>query len=201
MASLPSPVHEYLIKVTMRALDRDLYNIPVPKDVVSCETLSAHFHQSDSLYVVPDLAVQMWSCNCEGVRSAQTIWVLESAFSQSNADVMKKLWKYVHDLPHLLVVGKIIIWQAIPYHKPMKNSVTTARLRQVPLMDEGQFAENFGSSTRYSQVFTHGHAWLSLKSIEIHVWTREPGGGAINVDSNQAGYAGAYMSAFGTDCY
>ena len=131
----------------------------------------------------------MWSRNREGVRSAQTIWVLESAFSQSNADVMKKLRKYVHDLPHLLVVGKIIIWQTIPYRKPMKSSVTTAWLRQTPLMDEGQFVGNFGSSTEYSQVFTHGHTWLSLKSVEIHVWTREPGGGAIDVDSNQAGYA------------
>jgi len=56
-------------------------------------------------------------------------------------------------------------------------------------MDEGQFAGNFGRSTRYSQITAAGHLWFSLKSVEIHVWTREPGGGAIDVDSRQAGYA------------
>jgi len=157
---------------------------------MSCETLPTHFHESNSLYAVPDLAVQMWSRNREGVRSAQTFWMLESAFSQSNTDMMNKLRKYIRDLPHLLVVGKILIWQATRYHKPTKNSATTTRLRQARLMDEGQFAGNFGSSTGYSRIVASGHTWLSLRSVEIHVWTREPGGDAIDVDSShQAGYA------------
>ena len=103
----------------MWALDRDLYNIPVSKDIVSFEALPNHFHESNSLYVVPDLAVRMWSRNRKGVRSARTIWMLESAFSQSDTGVMDKLQEYVRNLPHLLVVGKILICQAIPYHKPV----------------------------------------------------------------------------------
>ena len=173
----------------MRTLDHELYNIPVSKDVVSCETLFGHFHESNSLYTVPDLAVQMWSHNREGVCTSRTIWMLESAFSQSNTDMMSKLRKYAHDLPHLLVLGKILIRQAELYHKPTNNSATTVQLREVPLMDEGQFAGNFGRSTGYSQIAATGHLWFSLKSVEIHVWTREPGGGAIDVDSRQVGYA------------
>ena len=119
MASSPSSVHECILKVAMWALDRDLYNIPVSKDIVSFEALPNHFHESDSLYAVPDLAVWMWSRNRKGVRSARTIWMLESAFSQSDTGVMDKLREYVRNLPHLLVVGKILICQAIPYHKPV----------------------------------------------------------------------------------
>ena len=190
MASSPSSVHECILKVAMQALDRDLYNIPVSKDIVSFEALPNHFHESDSLYAVPDLAIRMWSRNRKGVRSARTIWMLESEFSQSDTDMMDKLWEYIRDLPHLLVVSKILIRQAIPYHKPTPNSAMTAQLWEARLMDEGQFVGNFGSSTGYSQIVASGHPWLSLKSVEIHVWTCEPGRGPINVDSShQAGYA------------
>ncbi|KIM60206.1 hypothetical protein SCLCIDRAFT_26730 [Scleroderma citrinum Foug A] len=103
---------------------------------------------------------------------------------------MDKLWEYIRNLPHLLVVGKILICQAIPYHKPTPNSAMTVQLWEAQLMDEGQFAGNFGSSMGYSQIVASGHPWLSLKSVEIHVWMCKPGEGPINVDSShQAGYA------------
>ena len=34
----------------------------------------------------------------------------------------------------------------------------------------------------FAQTVVGGHTWLSLSSVEIHVWVRQPGNSDINLD-------------------
>ena len=100
---------------------------------------------------------------------------MESAFTQSDRDVMRKLEAYIHNLPDLLVVGKILIKQAKRYCNPRSKPTVMQRLRSSALMSHGEWSGDYGDGEEFAWIVIDGHMWFSLSLAEIHVWVRQHG--------------------------
>ncbi|KAI6024279.1 hypothetical protein EDC04DRAFT_2606544 [Pisolithus marmoratus] len=85
------------------------------------------------------------------------------------------LWNaYISDYPDLLVVGKIILNQA------MSSELLTA----------DEWEDHLGDQDTFSQVVIDGHTWFSLSSVKIHIWIWQPGDTGIILDRQEGeGYA------------
>ncbi|KAL4080794.1 hypothetical protein J3A83DRAFT_4202492 [Scleroderma citrinum] len=115
---------------------------------------------------------------------------MESAFVQSDGDVMQKLQAYVRDIPDLLVVGKILIKQANQYRSPGAKGTIAQHLRSSALMTQETWTSNGSGEDEFGRVVVDDHVWFSLSSVEIHLWVRQPGNSKINLDrSDGDGYA------------
>ena len=187
MVSSPSAVHESILNSVMGVLSCTLENIPVPPNIMYCQVTPNSGYESKSIRTIPDLMIKLWSRDDQDRHhDSQTIWLFESAFSQSDADVMDKLWAYVNDEPDLLVIGKILIKQAIPYRRLGANQSIVRRLRWSQLMSKKEWAKDVETS----QVVVNKHMWFSLSSVEIHVWIHKPGASKIDINSVDGdGYA------------
>ena len=172
----------------MGGLSCTLENILVPPNIMYCQVAPNSGYESKSIRTIPDLMIKLWSHDDQDRHhDSQTIWLFESAFSQSDADIMDKLRAYVDDEPDLLVVGKILIKQAIPYRRPGANQSIVRRLRRSQLMSKKEWAKDVET---YSQVVVDKHTWFSLSSVEFHVWIRKPGASKIDINSVDGdGYA------------
>ena len=131
----------------------------------------------------------MWGEGDEGIRESRALCIMESAFSQSNRDVMQKLGAYVCDLPDLLIVGKILVKQATWYHSPGLRAAGAQWLQTSPLLSHSQWANNYGDGQNFVRIAVDGHTWFSLASVEIHLWVRQHGAKIDLNCSNSDGYA------------
>jgi len=81
-----------MLNAVMGGLLSILENIPAPDDLLYCQVCPNSGHDSESISAIPDLSIKLWSEGDEDpCRLPRTIWLMESAFSQSDADVMDKL--------------------------------------------------------------------------------------------------------------
>ena len=188
MVSSPSAVHESILNVLMSGLTCIMETIPVPANVLFFQMAPNSGYENKSICAIPDLMIKLWSRNDEARRhGSRTIWLMESAFSQSDVSVMDKLQAYVDDEPNLLVVGKILIKQAMPYYSPGSKQSISKKLRSSALLPKDEWTRGV---ERYSEIIVDEHTWFSLSSVEFHVWTCKPGASKINLDSlNGDGYA------------
>ena len=164
----------------MGGLSCTLENIPVPPNIMYCQVAPNSGYESKSIHTIPDLMIKLWSRDDQDHHhDSQTIWLFESAFSQSDADIMDKLWAYVDDEPDLLVIGKILIKRAIPYPRLGANQSIVKRLQRSQLMSKKEWAKDVET---YSQVVVDKHMWFSLSSVKFHVWICKPGASKININ-------------------
>ena len=182
MVASPSAAHESILVTLMRRVDHILDTIPLPESILYCRVLPNDYHQGDTLHAVPDSTVKMFSKNSEGNREPETLWLIESAFTQSNTDVTKKLRAYIDDIPDLQVIGKILLNQRSKYAAPSPNSVLGQQLRSTPLMTKKAWAKEYGDAEKFSLIVINGYKWFTLASAEVHIWIRQPGESKINVD-------------------
>ncbi|KAI6035710.1 hypothetical protein EDC04DRAFT_2897734 [Pisolithus marmoratus] len=185
MVSSPSALHDSILGALMGRLGAILSTIPVPSDTVIYRTMQARSVSVGSVRAVPDSTVMMCT---RGGRVADPIWLMECAFTQSDRDVMQKLNSYVQEIPSLLVVGKLVIKQGQRYRSPGSKASAAPQLRSSELMTQRQWADRLGDE--FEQVISDGHTWLSLSSVEFHVWTRQAGNSKIELsDTDGDGYA------------
>ena len=190
MVALPSAAHKSILVTLMQRVDHILDTIPLPESILYCQVLLNDYHQGDTLHAVPDSTVKMFSKNSEGNREPETLWLIESAFTQSNTNVTKKLHAYIDDIPNLQVIGKILLKQRVKYMAPSSNSAFGTKLRSAPLMVKKAWAKNYGNAENFSSIVVDGYRWFTLLSAEIHIWTRQPGESKINIDClDRNGYA------------
>ena len=182
MVASPSAAHESILVTLMRRVDHILDTIPLPESILYCRVLPNDYHQGDTLHAVPDSTIKMFSKNSEGNREPETLWLVESAFTQSNTDVIKKLRAYIDDLPDLQVIGKILLNRRTKYAAPSPNSVLGQKLRSTPLMTKKAWAKGYGDAEKFSSIVVDGYKWFTLASAEIHIWIRQPGESKINID-------------------
>ena len=115
---------------------------------------------------------------------------MESAFSQSDDDVMYKLRAYACDNPHLLVVGKIIIKQSTQWSSPGSTKSIVKNLRSSKLMTEEEWPGIYGDPKEYMEVVIDNYSWFSLSSVELHLWIHKPSMMKIDLDCRDGdGYA------------
>ncbi|KIM59253.1 hypothetical protein SCLCIDRAFT_27511 [Scleroderma citrinum Foug A] len=176
MVSSPSPLHEFIITHLMDELSCTLRTIPLPKSI-SCQPAGNKSFNKESIEGIPDLTVDMWSRhNTESRR----VLLRECAFTQSDQNVTEKLWAYVLDALDILVVCKILIKQGDRYCSPGTKPSVAKGLRSSHLLTWAEFCSvNAGD---FAQTVVDGHTWLSLSSVEIHVWVHQPGDSDINLD-------------------
>ena len=99
---------------------------------------------------------------------------------QSDQNVTEKLRAYVLDAPDILVICKILIKQGDRYCSPGAKPSVAKGLRSSHLLTWAEFCSvNAGD---FTQMVVDGHTWLSLSSVEIHVWVCQPGNSDINLD-------------------
>ena len=169
MVSSPSATHESVLNAIIEDLTGILAAIPIPKTLVACRTMAANIIRGDSVHTIPDLTILMCT---KGGLEGQPIWLMESSFSQSDHDVMRKLESYAKDIPKLLVVGKILIKQTTPYHSPGSNVTIASRLQLSELMTRRDWTCNL-EADEFAQVVVDGHTWFSLSAVEIHMWLHQ----------------------------
>ena len=190
MVSSPTPAHESIISALMDSLCNMLASIPAPDDALYFRTHTNSYLQEDSICAVPDGTIMMWDNDSgEDICIPWAIWLMESALSQSDRDVMQKLHAYVCDVSDLLVIGKILIKQAMPYHSPASNGSTAKYLRSSELMTRSKWTSSYGKKGMFTPVVMDSHTWFLLSSVEIHIWVRQPGKSMIDLNCLDDGYA------------
>jgi len=180
MFSSLSSAHESILIAFKADLSTTLRTILAPKSALPCVNSNKHF-QEDSISGVPDLTIMMWGKGDRGHHEPRSLCIMESAFTQSNHDVMRKL-------PDLLVIGKILIKQAKRYRNPCSKPTVMQQLRSSVLMSRGEWSDDYGDGEEFTQIVVDArHTWFSLSSAKIHVWVRQHG---AKLDlTNSDGYA------------
>ena len=177
MASSPTPAHESVLTVVKRRLTCLLDSIPVSYKVHLEVESAALISVSPGVSWTPDAIIEMWS---KHNMKSRRLWLIESAFSQTDANVMEKLRGYVLAVPDLLVVCKISFKQARKYESPRLRGSTAKLLRSATLLTESEWKQRVGEE--FADVVVGGHSWFSLSSVVVHVWVRPPGDLSIDID-------------------
>ncbi|KIM70409.1 hypothetical protein SCLCIDRAFT_18562 [Scleroderma citrinum Foug A] len=113
---------------------------------------------------------------------------LVAPMRQSDKDVMDKLHDYVYDAPDLLVVCKIVLKEAKRYCGPGLKWSSAKQLRSTALMSQREWRRRVDNG--FALVIVDDYMWLSLLSVELHVWIHQPGKSKIDLNhSNGDGYA------------
>ncbi|KIM50834.1 hypothetical protein SCLCIDRAFT_33950 [Scleroderma citrinum Foug A] len=176
MVSSPSPLHKFIITHLMDELSCTLRTLLLPKSI-SCQPAGNKSFNKESIEGIPDLTVDMWSRHNTELRR---VLLGECTFTQSDQNVTEKLWAYVLDVPDILVVCKRLIKQGDRYCSPGAKPSVAKGLQSSHLLTRAEFCSvNAGD---FMQTVVDGHTWLSLSSVEIHVWVRQPGDSDINLD-------------------
>ena len=113
---------------------------------------------------------------------SQTIWVMESTFSQSDNDVMEKLRCYTRSNPDLLVAGKIVVKQSRQWSSPGSIKFLVKNLHSSELVTQVEWPGIYGDATKYSEVVVDKYSWFSLSSAKLHLWICKPGATKIDLD-------------------
>ncbi|KIM54549.1 hypothetical protein SCLCIDRAFT_30991 [Scleroderma citrinum Foug A] len=160
----------------MDELSCTLRTILLPKSI-SCQPAGNKSFNKESIEGIPDLTVDMWSRhNTESRR----VLLGECAFTQSDQNVTEKLRAYILDAPDILVICKILIKQGDRYCSPGTKPSVAKGLWSSHLLTRAEFCSvNAGD---FAQTVVDGHTWLSLSSVEIHIWVCQPGDSDINLD-------------------
>ena len=175
MVSSPTAVHESVLVAMNRTLTWTLVTIPVPFQTLSCTVMANNYFEGDSICAIPDLTIKL-----HRGRVGREIWLMESAFSQTDESVMKKLWGYVRDILGLLVVGKILFQESAQYRRPGVNAAKN--LQSSELMTQDEFTSHSHEDEGFVRVVVDNHTWFELASVELHVWVRQAGKPAIDLD-------------------
>jgi hypothetical protein len=172
---MPHDTHEALVvpmitqmgnEISRAPLSRGPYSIAVevaPNTSVTCPDGS----------LTPDLCVQI--CSLTGTEdpiltSMRPLILMETAYSQSDSDVSKKLEAYVLHQPSPLAIFKIKIKDTytIPLRSP--SSPIAMRFMGRDVLSEVEFKRNSQRSTH--KVVRDGITWINVTGVELHLWLR-----------------------------
>ena len=161
-----------------------LLSLPVSASILTYQISANRPIEGPLIYAIPDLTILEIT---EGGTEDRQLCFMESTFLQSDEVVMDKLQNYIYNRPNVLMVGKILMKQAMPYHSPSSNGSLVPCLQSSELMMWTKWKGDLGPQD-FASVIIDRHTWFSLSSVEIHVWTHEDG--PINVDRlDSDGYA------------
>jgi len=187
-------MHESVLTAVRDRLAFVLGGIPVRSYNVYLETKpTAGIRMSTGVSWIPNGILNLWS---EHNTMSRRLWLIESAFSQSDDNVMAKLRGYALEIPELLVACKISFEQAGIYRSPGVRRSVAEFLRSSPLLTIGEWKKLVGDES--ADVVVDGHTWFSLSSASIHVWVRLPDHG-IDIDRPIRGSYSTGVSTF-TSC-
>ena len=163
----PTPAHESVLTVLKCRLtcllDSILVSYKVHLEVESTTLVSV----SPEVSWIPDAVVELWSKH--NIKS-QRLWLIESTFSQTDANIMDKLHRFVLAVPDLLVICKISFMQTHKFESPSLKGSTVKPLWSAPLLTKSKWKQCI--EEEFTDIMMEGHMWFSLSSIVVHVWVR-----------------------------
>lgn len=168
-------VHEALVVPLNNGISHELAGAPLSRGTHSIfvETSpNAPVTCGENVFV-PDLCVRVFSSTGPGKFTAQREFIfMETAFSQPEAEVMKKLATYVEHHPQALAIIKIRIKER-QYRSPSQSihSTLTKHFIGNPILREDQFRPTRGSALTFEAV-RNGFSWVNVTGIEIELWLR-----------------------------
>ena len=195
MVLSPTPAHESVLTVLKRRLTCLLDSIPVSYKVHLEVESAALIRVSPEVSWIPDAVVELWS---KHNTKSRRLWLVESAFSQTDVNVMEKLRRYVLAVPDLLVVCKISFEQTRKFESPSLKGSTVKPLRSAPLLTESEWRQRVGEE--FADIVVEGHTWFSLSSVVVHVWVRPPDNRSINIDQPVIGSYSTGISTLKPSC-
>ena len=171
------PAHESVLTVLKHCLTCLLDSIPVSYKVHLEVESAALISVSPKVSWIPDAVVKLWS---KHNMKSRRLWLIESAFSQTDANVMYKLHRFILAVPDLLVVCKISFEQTHKFESPSLKGSMVKPLWSAPLLTESEWKQCVGEES--TDIVVEGHMWFSLSSVTVHVWVRPPGNRNISID-------------------
>lgn len=124
--------------------------------------------QGNAIYTIPDILVDLrYMTKTPSLPSIQPLSVLECAFSQSNADVLRKFESQIASFPELLSVAKIIIKESPAYSAPSESRINERTpIRTLDMFMSGK------KSTKILTARRHGTTWMNIIAVEMQMWVR-----------------------------
>lgn len=148
-------------------------------DELSLPAAGNKAYDKDEIKGTPDFTLDMWSFHNTNSRR---LVIGECAFTQRDADVTEKLRAYLRQPSDTLVAFKILITEDPPYSTP---SLTPSAAKQSLSLERDEFDR--ANEGDFARVTVGRHTWLSISSVEFHVWIRQPGESSIDVDRLESG--------------
>ncbi|KAG1837935.1 hypothetical protein F4604DRAFT_1928507 [Suillus subluteus] len=186
VVEMPSPVHEAVIKVISKGLERlDL----LLQDFIVGNFLSSDTHTNltidgDSVKCIPDIIHVVTALTDPPILSTPVMG--EVAVSQSRADLLQRLRDRVEAFPDIVLLFMVEINERIPYSPPKRLSNAWRKL---------QNEENARSFTTFlsdrtgprslntpTEIEVEGHLWHTMSSVHFQVWVQDVNG-RIDIDT------------------
>lgn len=171
---MPHDTHEALVVPFMQAMNLEFARVPLsrgPYTIAVEAQPNATVDCGDSKFI-PDLCVRVFSMTGPGdITAMRDFFFLETAFSQSEAVVMKKLHAYIEHHPHTIAVLKIKVKET-PYKAPSKSPLSGVARRFIgeSVLSEEEFRP---SSTPNSLEVTRDEVtWINVTGVELQLWLR-----------------------------
>lgn len=168
-------VHEALVVPFTNGMSHELAGAPLSRGIHSIFVEAAPNAPvaCDENVFVPDLCVRIFSSTGPGEFTAQREFIfMETAFTQPEADVMKKLATYIQHHPQTLAVIKIRIRET-QYRTPSQSLQSTLAKHFIgnPILREEEFRPSRRSAPTFD-VVRDGVTWVNVTGIDIELWLR-----------------------------
>lgn len=167
---MPHEIHEAPLNYLVQRLSSVLQGIPFGQDdgSLNIQTLSNSQIHGVVFDTIPDLLVRMsYTPPIPHLVASHNCFALECAFTQSNADVMRKLKAYVSDFPDIVAVSKIVIKET-PYTTP-KDQTGIVGVQPITVKE---WLSRKNKRTAMGPVTHQGITFVNITAINVYVWVR-----------------------------
>ena len=190
MVLSPMPAHESVLTVLKCCLtcllDSILVSYKVHLEVESAALVSV----LPEVSWIPDAVVKLWS---KHNMKSQRLWLIKSTFSQTDANIMDKLHRFVLAVLDLLVICKISFEKTHKFKSLSLKDSTVKPLWSAPLLTKSKWKQCV--EEEFADIMMEGHMWFFLSSLVVHVWVRPPDN--CNISINQPVH-GSYSTGIHT---
>ncbi|KAI6004561.1 hypothetical protein EDC04DRAFT_2908141 [Pisolithus marmoratus] len=197
---MPSTLHEAPLDKLKTVLERKLDFLPShPSQSMVCTNAHMnHLIRFDNSEFIPDMLLSLRDISKQMNEPSMFLLVGECAFSQNEAVLCDKLKKLAVELPDLVTVMMIFIWEDALFSSPQKKSATWEYFKSHGrLLSQKEFLTLHADPSELihlgKSITIGGHSWCHLATVEYLIWVREVGGNLIDIDNS-----GADGSARGT---
>lgn len=125
-----------------------------------------------TIHTIPDLLVDIrYASKLPTMCPIERICIWECAFSQSKAEVKRKLEHQIASYPKLISVARIMIKESPVYSSPNELAITGMNRRSI-VRTLTDFMVRKKDSKTLGPVRRHGFNWINITSVEMHMWVR-----------------------------
>ncbi|KAI6010066.1 hypothetical protein EDC04DRAFT_2961228 [Pisolithus marmoratus] len=191
IVKMPSTLHEAPLDKLKTVLEKRLDCLPShPSQSMVCANVhmnrSIRFNNSE---FVPDMLLSLRDISKQTNEPSMFLLIGECAFSQNEAVLHDKLKKLIVELPNLVAVVMIVIWEDVPFSSPQKKSTTWEYFKSHGrLLSQKEFLDLHADLNELihlgKSIIVGGHIWCHLAAVEYFIWVREVGGNLIDIDSS-----------------